>query len=150
MAEKEYIERDKAIKTYIELLRCPGEIFVTDISDILQQLPAADVLPRDEAIKMGAELAAMHGSDAASQQLEEAYLKGVEDGMTRRDARPVVHGKWVVSRTDYGWNCAEYPTHCKCTVCGREVPYQDKDNFCPNCGADMRPTSMSGANGEES
>lgn len=53
------------------------------------------------------------------------------------DVQPVVRGEWIVSRTDYGWNCAEYPTHCKCTVCGREVPYQDKDNYCPNCGAMM-------------
>lgn len=63
------------------------------IHDMLEEVevyPAADVLPRDEAIKMGAELAAMHGSDATSQQLEEAYLKGVEEGMTRRDVRPVV------------------------------------------------------------
>lgn len=57
------------------------------------------------------------------------------------DVRPVVRGEWVVSRTDYGWNGAEFPTHCKCTECGREVPYQDKDNFCPNCGADMREES---------
>lgn len=53
------------------------------------------------------------------------------------DAVPVVHGEWVVSRTDYSWNGAEYPTHCKCNQCGREVPYQDRDNYCPNCGAKM-------------
>ena len=53
------------------------------------------------------------------------------------DVRPVVHGKWIVSRTDYGWNGAEFPTHCKCDQCGREVPYLDKDNYCPNCGALM-------------
>ena len=53
------------------------------------------------------------------------------------DAVPVVHGEWTVSRTDYGWNCVEFPTHCKCSQCGREIPYQDKDNFCPNCGAKM-------------
>ena len=60
------------------------------------------------------------------------------DDIPAADVRPVVRGKWEVSRTDYGWNGAEFPTHCKCTECGREVPYQDKDNFCPNCGADMR------------
>ena len=56
-------------------------------------------------------------------------------------AWPVVRGEWIVSRTDYGWNSAEFPTHCKCTVCGREVPYQDKDNYCPSCGAYMRETN---------
>ncbi len=53
------------------------------------------------------------------------------------DVVEVRHGKWVVSRTDFGWNCSEFPTHCKCTLCGREVPYQDRDNYCPNCGAKM-------------
>ena len=53
------------------------------------------------------------------------------------DAVPVVHAEWVVSRTDRGWNCAEYPTHCKCTHCGRELPYLDRDNYCPHCGAIM-------------
>ena len=53
------------------------------------------------------------------------------------DVAPVVHAEWVVSRTDRGWNCAEYPTHCKCTHCGRELPYLDRDNYCPRCGAKM-------------
>ena len=53
------------------------------------------------------------------------------------DVVPVRHGRWIVSRTDYGWNSAEFPTHCKCDQCGREVPYQDRDNYCPNCGARM-------------
>ena len=66
------------------------------------------------------------------------HMEGHLSEVPAADVRPVVRGKWVVSRTDYGWNGAEFPTHCKCTECGREVPYQDKDNFCPNCGADMR------------
>ena len=53
------------------------------------------------------------------------------------DVQPVRHGRWIVSRTDYGWNSAEFPTHCKCSLCGREIPYQDQDNYCPNCGAKM-------------
>jgi hypothetical protein len=53
------------------------------------------------------------------------------------DVVPVRHGQWIVSRTDYGWNSAEFPTHCKCSLCGREIPYQDQDNYCPNCGAEM-------------
>jgi hypothetical protein len=54
------------------------------------------------------------------------------------DVAPVVHAEWVVSRTDRGWNGSEYPTHCKCTHCGREIPYQDRDNYCPHCGAKMQ------------
>lgn len=100
------------------------------IHDMLEEVelyPAADVLPRDEAITMGAELAAMHGSDATSQQLEEAYLKGVEDGMTRRDVRPVVHGRWK--------NIIQgiIPSG-QCSNCGA---WDKVTRFCPNCGADM-------------
>lgn len=65
-----------------------------------------------------------------------AFKHDVADAPTI-DAVPVVHGEWIVSQTDYGWNCAEFPTHCKCGQCGREIPYQDKDNFCPRCGAKM-------------
>lgn len=56
------------------------------------------------------------------------------------DVAPARYGRWVISRTDYGWNCAEFPTHCKCDQCGREIPYQDQDNYCPNCGAKMEET----------
>jgi len=60
------------------------------------------------------------------------------DRIPAADVRPVVRGKWIISRTDYGWNSAEFPTHCKCDQCGREIPYLDRDDYCPNCGADMR------------
>ena len=102
----------------------------------INNIPAADVLPRDEAIKMGAELAAMHGSDATSQQLEEAYLEGVEDGMTRRDVRPVVRGKWIWTVADDEY-LGEY---WKCNLCGEHsyIGY----NYCPNCGARMDVPDM--------
>lgn len=92
-------------------------------------ITAADVLPRDEAIKMGAELAAMHGSDAASQQLEEAYIKGVEDGMTRRDVRPVARASW--KRIDFKPCGHDY----ECSACGWKNDMAT--HFCPNCGAMM-------------
>lgn len=61
------------------------------------------------------------------------------------DVAPVRHGRWNVSRTDYGWNGAEYPTHCKCSLCGREIPYQDQDRYCPNCGAKMDKEDTNGS-----
>ena len=54
------------------------------------------------------------------------------------DVAPVRHGEWIVSRTDRGWNCAEFPTHCKCSLCNMEISYSHKDNYCPNCGAKMK------------
>ena len=106
--------------------------FVTTVKNF----PAADVLPRDEAIKMGAELAAMHGSDATSQQLEEAYLKGVEYGMTWREVKPVVRGKWIEHYEPYstGEEMIEAQYGYECSICGRWE--YDKEPFC-NCGAMM-------------
>lgn len=65
-------------------------------------------------------------------------LKDAVETLPAADVVPVVHGEWVVSRTDRGWNGSEYPTHCKCTHCGREIPYQERDSYCPSCGASMR------------
>ena len=54
------------------------------------------------------------------------------------DVRPVVRGKWAIGE------CGLY----SCSVCGQMAPYDVQAdvieywpslNFCPNCGADMRP-----------
>jgi len=63
-------------------------------------------------------------------------LNDVED-FPSADVAPVRHGRWDISRTDYGWNGVEFPTHSKCSLCGMEIPYQDQNHYCPNCGAHM-------------
>ena len=56
------------------------------------------------------------------------------------DVRPVVWAAWRgIGKTGRIFVCS---------ACDKTFPY--KTRYCPNCGADMRPTSMSGANGEES
>lgn len=100
-----------------------------DAARAIDSIPAADVLPRDEGIKLGAELAAMHGSDATSQELEKAYLEGVAEGMKRRDVKPVVRGKWqfhMFTANSWGYECR---------VC--HTTWDAPTNFCPNCGAMM-------------
>ena len=50
----------------------------------------------------------------------------------------VKHGKWIISKIEYGWNCAEYPIECKCSYCGGTVPSEERDYiYCPRCGAKM-------------
>lgn len=56
------------------------------------------------------------------------------------DVRPVVHGKWVpVGADDLDEGMF------MCSECGSEHFFPElllnipADNFCPNCGADMRP-----------
>ena len=50
------------------------------------------------------------------------------------DVRPVVRGKWIVHTSDL------FPTDStiECNQCHAEQPAGIDDNFCPNCGADMR------------
>ena len=48
------------------------------------------------------------------------------------DVREVVHGEWVSSRPDAPMFGFHY-----CSICGRRRT-SPQDNFCPNCGADMR------------
>lgn len=124
MASSDYISREAALSAQNKSMN------LAECRKRLESIPAADVLPSDEAIKMGAELAAMHGSDATSQQLEEAYLKGVEYGMTRRDARPVVRGKWEYNGPDEN---VPYCSNCM-------LPSDEETRFCAGCGADMRDT----------
>lgn len=60
----EYIEREAAIEAmYKDAEAHPDHTFWATQYEALRNIPAADVIPRDEAIK--------------------AYLKGVEYGMTR-------------------------------------------------------------------
>ena len=58
------------------------------------------------------------------------------------DVAPVVHGEWIL----VGTNEHDYETSVeeKCSLCGRYVyryDTQPQDNYCPNCGADMRRES---------
>ena len=53
------------------------------------------------------------------------------------DVRPVVRGKWMRELADNRW-----ANHI-CSVCGymknTDIHVRMDYNFCPNCGADMRP-----------
>lgn len=58
--------------------------------------------------------------------IAEAYKKGLESGLNQWELqRP--HGEWLEDVHD----C--YP---RCSVCGHING--EEDNFCPDCGADMR------------
>lgn len=49
------------------------------------------------------------------------------------DVQPVKHGRWIVTKTERGWNCAEYPVEWTCSECN--VANDRKDDFCPHCGS---------------
>ena len=58
--------------------------------------------------------------------------KLIEEAPAVADVRPVKRGEWVEEKDRlYRWHCSE---------CGYVIGIAQMDaNFCPNCGADMRP-----------
>jgi hypothetical protein len=132
MAEKEYIERDIAIN---EVLM--GDIDKDyprmDIAARLHDIPAADVVTR------GCYEIILWENDIMRQQLADigkAFAEKMDD------VRPVVRGKWIPVGTD---DMDE--GMFKCSECGSEHFFPEillgipADNYCPNCGADMREES---------
>ena len=88
----EYIKREDVGLSDFEIVMCNGDYkeALKMLLEKVEKIPSADVVERDEGIRMGAELAAMHGSDATSQDLEKAFWTGYEEAMKKRDVRPVV------------------------------------------------------------
>lgn len=67
------------------------------------------------------------------------YVREIEDEPTV-DAEPVRHGRW---ERIMEFNCNPYESEIeeKCSICGRCVQRygtQPQDNYCPNCGANMK------------
>ena len=50
------------------------------------------------------------------------------------DVVEVKHGEWIPTKTEFGWNCCEYPVEYTCSVCGRTEPQEEP--YC-HCGAKM-------------
>ena len=63
---------------------------------------------------------------------------------TAADVAPVVHGRWIECdyvKYDGHSECIHYPNEAwECSICCHafKIELLWKDNFCPNCGADMR------------
>lgn len=54
------------------------------------------------------------------------------------DVEEIKHAKWEISKTEFGWNSAEYPVEYKCSRCGGTIPLKNKEySYCPHCGAKM-------------
>ena len=68
-------------------------------------------------------------------ECERAYAKGWEYGERAAESRRK-RGEWVDMIVENG-------THWKvCSICHAPSPRNGRDNFCPNCGADMRGEAM--------
>lgn len=80
-------------------------------------------------------------ADAYPQEWNDDYEKGFCDAVHKVlelptiDAQPVKHGHWINHFDDL------FPKEStiECSVCHEHSPADmSYDNFCPNCGADMR------------
>ena len=99
---------------------------------------------------------------AEKEYIEREKLLALADNRMRKiilalpaaDVRPVVRATWVVKEMKALFlGMDEHPVFA-CSECGYQIydlldSVKERHHYCPNCGADMRPTSMSGANGEE-
>lgn len=125
MAEKDYIPREAAIAVIEEKQKelCPLGMYSRH---------------------------AVYGSDREKFDAWQEIIDTLES-IPAADVRPVARGKWV---NDHNGKYSASGDNFYCSICKdpslRAFGKPAKTNYCPNCGADMRPTSMSGANGEES
>ena len=121
MADKEYIEREKVREDIIGPLL--GYMSLTNkrrFSEKLKSIPAADVVSRKAYEQIVWE------RDTAIRQLAEI---GKNFGSKMDDVRHVIHGRWEHIELFDGRVMGE------CSNC---LEIRTIDNFCPNCGADMR------------
>lgn len=53
-------------------------------------------------------------------------------GLPIADVAPVVHGQWIADGDGYHWTY-------NCSICAWKdgYPFNERHNFCPNCGAKM-------------
>lgn len=136
----DYVKRSDVINYVCQFCKDQHADELCDQWDICQlftrisNVPSADVVELDEGIKIGAALAAMHGSDATSQDLAKAYFEGMEEGYKKGRSGFEKRAMWITTRTithDGNWYCS---------LCDYE-PYYSRDihtlKYCPNCGAKM-------------
>lgn len=69
----------------------------------------------------------MRCEDCIHEKVCEGYSNCEEAGLCE-PKRP--HGEWITCKDD---------NFCKCSVCMNIVMCEELSNFCPDCGADMRP-----------
>lgn len=74
-----------------------------------------------------------HIADDLSRAYQDGYNAGYADGKTAADVREVKRGKWMAG--------IHGSVSIVCSVCGYEwyAASTMSQNYCPNCGADMRP-----------
>ena len=137
----DYVKRSDVINYVCQFCKDQHADELCDEWDICQlftrisNVPSADVVERDEGIKIGAALAAMHGSDATSQDLEKAYFKGVEEGYKK--GRSGFEKRGRILTNEFGYESCSVCNYGLMLFITDENNILRKPNYCPNCGAKM-------------
>lgn len=63
---------------------------------------------------------------------EDKRLRITMANIPAADVAPVVHGRWIADGDGYRWTY-------NCSICAWEdgYPFNERHNYCPNCGARM-------------
>lgn len=93
---------------------------------LIGEVPTADIVSHDYYDRILAE------NDMMREQLAGI---GKKPGDRMDDVRPAVSGRWIRKDSRFCYACSE---------CGEMWAYHSAFKFCPNCGADMRPTTKGG------
>ena len=108
----------------------------------------SDYIKREDAIEI---IARHDDTDGTIKVFSGRFVNGLISAIPPADVRENVKGQWL----DYRDNPIKfyfdgrYSAHC--SVCGYHPEYEEEmrsANFCPNCGADMRPISALSENVE--
>lgn len=86
----------------------------------------AEYIEREAAVK-----AAQDGADewdGGYNRNRDMYIEAAIDEVPAADVQPVVHGHWIVQRSNYN-------EKFECSVC--QHISKDGGNYCGNCGAKM-------------
>ena len=66
--------------------------------------------------------------------MEEDFKRAIRElpGEMIVDVAPVVHGRWIADGDGYHWTY-------NCSICAWKdgYPFNERHNYCPNCGARM-------------
>jgi dTDP-glucose pyrophosphorylase len=96
----------------------------------------SDYISRENTVRQICKIAEQLPEDKRSPYVMTAlYIQDNKEMFPSADVRENIHGEWE-EVTDYKDDNV-YQWHIICSVC-RQRGMFESDNFCPNCGADMR------------
>ena len=106
----------------------------------------SDYISRDSAIEELLSLAKRREARGAILSADEYEIIRWLNTLPAADVREVKRGKWEEMPHNMVWNAdGIYRAAYKCSNCEQTLPFAG--DFCPNCGADMRPTAEKLAKG---